>query len=72
MNDSVLLIDKQEGIATVTLNRPKVMNAYSTTLSEGIELELKIHHEVNHGYVTRFDASRRIALQQRGRDQTKG
>jgi enoyl-CoA hydratase len=44
---------------------------YSTTLSEGIELELKIHHEVNHGYATRFDASRRIALQQRGRDQTK-
>jgi enoyl-CoA hydratase len=32
MSDSVLLIDKNEGIATLTLNRPESMNALSRTL----------------------------------------
>jgi hypothetical protein len=55
----------------IILYKELIDQGYATTLSEGVELELKIHHEVNHGYVTRFDASRRIALQQRGRDQSK-
>jgi enoyl-CoA hydratase/carnithine racemase len=32
MTDSVLLINKSEGIATLTLNRPESMNALSQTL----------------------------------------
>jgi enoyl-CoA hydratase/carnithine racemase len=32
MSDSVLLIDRSDGIATLTMNRPKAMNALSTEL----------------------------------------
>ena len=32
MNSSVLLVDKREAVATVTLNRPEAMNAFSAEL----------------------------------------
>ncbi len=36
MSEPVLLIEKSEGIATVTLNRPRVMNAISTELRDSL------------------------------------
>jgi enoyl-CoA hydratase len=36
MSESVLLVEKSEGIATVTLNRPEVMNALSIELRDSL------------------------------------
>jgi len=36
MSEPVLLVDKEDGIATVTLNRPKAMNALSTALRNAL------------------------------------
>ena len=35
-NETVLLIEKQDGVATFTLNRPRSMNALSTKLRDGL------------------------------------
>jgi len=36
MSDPVLLVERDEGVATVTLNRPKAMNALSKELRKGL------------------------------------
>ena len=36
MSEQVLLVEKSEGIATVTLNRPRVMNALNRELREAL------------------------------------
>ncbi len=40
MPEPVLLVDKQDGIATLTLNRPDQMNALSLELRRALEAEL--------------------------------
>ena len=40
MNDSVLLVDKRDGLATLTLNRPEKMNALSYELRRALADEL--------------------------------
>ena len=46
MTESVLLVEKSEGIVTLTLNRPHAMNALSHELREAIVhtfTEFKLH-----------------------------
>ncbi|MBW2272998.1 MAG: enoyl-CoA hydratase [Deltaproteobacteria bacterium] len=55
MSESVLLVEKSEGIATLTLNRPKSMNALSAALRNAITLafqELQDDDEVRVAIVT--------------------
>ena len=40
MPEPVLLVDKSEGIATLTLNRPEQRNALSVELREALALSL--------------------------------
>jgi enoyl-CoA hydratase len=52
----------------ISIYKKLIDQGYSSTLSEGMELELKVHHEFHHGYANRFDESHRKEVQQKGRD----
>ena len=55
MSDSVILVEKSGGIATVTLNRPEAMNAVSSALSRELAqafIDLQADSEVGVAIVT--------------------
>jgi enoyl-CoA hydratase len=55
MSEPVILVDKQDGIATVTLNRPDAMNAFSAALRVALARtfrELKADPEIRVAIVT--------------------
>ena len=59
MSPSVLLVDKQDGIATLTLNRPEQMNALSLELRRLLAEELEaLRHDEDVGVVILTGAGR--------------
>src|SRR5262245_66687216 len=59
MPESTLLIDKSEGIATLTLNRPEAMNALSRTLrSEIVQAFTSLQHDPEVGVIILTGAGR--------------
>ncbi|MBI3801798.1 MAG: enoyl-CoA hydratase [Deltaproteobacteria bacterium] len=59
MVESTLLIDKSEGIATLTLNRPEAMNALSRTLrTEIVQAFTSLQHDPEVGVIILTGAGR--------------
>jgi len=53
MNESILLTEQQDGVMTITLNRPEVMNSFNFALLHALEKKIK---------AIRFDSAVRVVV----------
>ncbi|MBW2193453.1 MAG: enoyl-CoA hydratase, partial [Deltaproteobacteria bacterium] len=41
MTDNVILVEKKDGVAIITLNRPEVMNAFNFPMLQALKAEIE-------------------------------